>query len=101
MTLKCSLCGHSNTSLIIADDNAALNQISQALAVHLKERHPDTALAMGKDLVQLTSIIPWLVIMKHAIFEDEPFVKEQWQFWAKSYFERLGIPVVELKKEAE
>ena len=100
MTLKCSLCGHSCNSLLIADDERALNEISQSLAAHLKECHTDIALGMGKTLINLTSIIPWLLVMKFAIFQDEAFIKAQWQHWVKTYFEQLGI-VAEPKKEAD
>ena len=92
MTITCSLCKLPFKSLIITPE-IALNEITQKLAQHMKDKHHEEAKKMIDTIVQLTNMMPFILIMQHATWSavDEPFVDEQYRGWSKRAAEAVGI----------
>jgi hypothetical protein len=92
MTLKCSLCKQSFTSLIITPE-IALNEVSTMLFSHLRKHHEVEAKQLTNKIFTLGSILPWILEMQLADWNrvEETFLDTQVLEWSKRILQILGV----------
>jgi hypothetical protein len=61
MEIQCRICGQPFRTLVVGDKG--IQEISDALALHIKDHHGPAAAEIRRDALELTTLVTWYILV--------------------------------------